>query len=31
MPRGSVVGSHWRDDAGVPRRLTSAGVGIVAG
>jgi hypothetical protein len=31
MPRVSVVGSHWRDDAGVSRRLTGAGVGIVAG
>ena len=27
----SVVGSHWRDDAGIPCHLAGAGVGIVAG
>jgi transposase len=26
----SVVGFRWRDDAGIPRRLTGTGVGIVA-
>jgi|ERR1700724_1858527 hypothetical protein len=31
MPRVSVIGSHLRDGGGVPRRLTGAGVGIVAG
>ena len=31
MPRISVAGSLWRDDAGVLRRLTGAGVGIVLG
>jgi hypothetical protein len=31
MPRVSCVGCHLRDVAGVPRRLTGAGAGIVAG
>jgi hypothetical protein len=31
MPRILVLGFGWRDDAGVPRRLTGAGAGIVAG
>ncbi len=31
MPRVSAVDSHRRDDAGVPRGLTGAGVCIVAG